>query len=156
MNNNKTYLSALAYVLVFNLIIITTTLVLHEAGHFATGSLLNCQNMEIVLLDSSFNTYTEMNCPVTLSSLESGILNLSGFLFVIPFTILLMFFDNYEKFYSFVAIGFNLLISSSDMAFLPQFAFYISALLGIFIIIYGEILLIDRYVLFIDSNKKLY
>jgi hypothetical protein len=146
-NELKVYLSILLHIVIFNVTLTSATIVFHEIGHFSAGSLAGCDNIKVVLLDSHMSTYTQMNCSSTVSGY---VLFFSGFMLVIPFAILLFFLKNYEKFYSFVALGFNLIISISDVALFSNFLALPFLILGILSVVIGETLLINRYLLFIE------
>ena len=150
----KLYLRLLLYIVILNVSIVSATLLFHEAGHFFIGDYLGCKNIKIIIFDSSlFNTYTEMNCP---PSTPLFLLELGGFLFVIPFSLffLLLLGSFPEKNFFWIILGFNVLISLSDMMVLVKaFIFIFSfTLLGTILIIIGENLLIDRFLEFYKNK----
>jgi len=150
----KLYLRLLLYIVILNVSIVSATLLFHEAGHFFIGDYLGCKNIKIIIFDSSlFNTYTEMNCP---PSAPLFLLELGGFLFVIPFSLffLLLLGSFPEKNFFWIILGFNVLISLSDMMVLVKaFIFIFSfTLLGTILIIIGENLLIDRFLEFYKNK----
>src|SRR3989344_2098792 len=152
-NEFKIYISALLYIIIFNIIVVSSVIALHELGHFYIGQYLGCENIKIVLLDESLKTYTQMNCSPDMPMPSIYALMLAGFLFVIPISIALIFMRNYEKFYSVIAIGFNFLISSSDLSVFPAAFSYIFPVLGVIFILYGETLLINNYLMHIDKLR---
>lgn len=143
----KIYFLILFYIIVFNIAITSATIVLHELGHFFTGFNFGCKNIKIILLDDSFNTYTQMNCP---ESISYNLLAISGFFFILPFCIFLLILKNYEKYYSFIVFGLNLIISLSDIALFSITFLYLFLLAGLFLIICGETLLINKYLIYIE------
>jgi hypothetical protein len=155
------YIAALMNIILLNILVTSGTIVLHEAGHYATGLMMGCSEMQIILLDHSLNTFTEMNCPDSPGYAMNSLF-MAGFLFVLPMSIILMVSRSHERYYGFVSLGFNMLISSSDIAFLPVLAGYVIMILGFFVLVYGEIYLINNYMLFLEnlhvktSTEKLY
>lgn len=146
-NELKIYVSILLHIVIFNVTLTSATIVFHELGHFTAGSMAGCDNIKVVLLDNHMTTYTQMNCS---STVPSYILFFSGFMLVIPFAIFLFFLKNYEKFYSLVALGFNLIISISDVVLFSSFLALPFLILGILFVVIGETFLINRYLLFIE------
>jgi hypothetical protein len=146
-NEIKVYLSVLLHIIIFNVTLTSATIVFHELGHFYTGSLAGCDNIKIVLLDSHLSTYTQMNCTTEISGY---LLFFSGFILVIPFAILLFLLKNYEKYYALVALGFNFIISLSDIVLFSSSLSIPFIVLGVISVIIGETLLINKYLLFIE------
>ena len=138
------YLSALALLIVATFALATATTVIHEGGHYVTGRLLGCSNVEIVLLDEKFETYTKMNCDPAIPDYEMNMLMLSGLLFIIPAAALL-YIVRRDFFLSALLFGFNLVISFSDFASFGT-AQYTLFFAGAAFVIYGETILADRYV----------
>ena len=147
-HGKSAYARSLIQIMIFTAAIATTTLVLHEFGHFLAGNAAGCKNIEIMLLDKNFNTYTQMNC----ASGSDQVLALSGFLLVVPFALALYLMNGHEKYYSLVTIGFNLIISSSDIALISQTLMNIGLITGMITILYGENLLVSGH---IGSLEKL-
>ena len=150
----ENYFHLLFYILLFNTAMITVTVVLHEGGHYIAGTYLGCQNANIILLDSqTMSTYTEMNCPPDVPLLP---LLLSGFLLVIPFSLSFLILWGFpEKYFCWVIIGFNIIISISDIVLITDsFVFLFTLILGGFaMIVYGETLLINKFLIFIEQRK---
>lgn len=150
----ENYFHLLFYILLFNTAMITVTVVLHEGGHFLMGSYFECRDANIILLDSeTMSTYTEMNCPPDVPLLP---LLLSGFLLIIPFSLsFLVLWGFPEKYFCWVIIGFNIIISISDIMILTNSFIYIFALIlaGFAMIVYGETLLINKFLIFIEKRK---
>jgi hypothetical protein len=150
----RVYVHLLFYLIALNISVVSATLFFHEAGHFFIGEYLGCKNIKIVLFDSSiFNTYTEMNCPPAAPLL---LLELGGFLFTIPLSLFFLLFLNGfpEKNFFWVILGFNLLIGLADLTyFIKAFIFIFSfTILGTILIIIGENLLIDRFLIFYKNK----
>jgi len=152
------YINLLLYLIILNVSVVSATLIFHEAGHFFVGEYIGCKNIKIVLFDSSiFNTYTEMNCPLNI---QLSLLELGGFILVIPFSLsFLLFLDGFpEKKFFWVILGFNLLISLTDLTYFSK-AFIFTLLLtiiGIALIIFGENLLIDKFIIFYKNKIWVY
>lgn len=154
----KAYLYLLIYLILLNISVVSATLFFHEAGHFFVGDYLGCRNIKIVLFDSSlFNTYTELNCPLNAPLL---LLELGGFLFTIPFSLFFLLLLNGfpEKYFFWVILGFNLLISLADLTyFIKAFIFILSfTILGTILVIIGENLLINKFLIFYKNKVGRY
>lgn len=150
----KIYINLLLYLIILNISVVSATLFFHEAGHFLMGEYLECKNIKIVLFDSSlFNTYTEMNCPPNTTIL---LLELGGFLLTIPFSLFFLIFLNGfpEKHFFWVILGFNLLVSLSDLTYFTKVFIFILlfTIIGTILLIIGENLLIDRFLLFYKNK----
>jgi hypothetical protein len=131
------YARALLQIVLLTIAIATATVALHELGHAAAGSAAGCKDIKINFLDNEFNAYTEMRCSQGMGQAMA----MSGFLLVIPFALALWMFR--AKHYSLVVLGFNLIISYSDISMLSQAAMNISAAAGALMIFYGENLLVN-------------
>lgn len=142
----KAPLSLMLYTILFNVLIISATLLLHEAGHFLTGIYAGCTNIKLVIIDSTLGTYTEMSCPHE----QAFYFPLAGaFLLVLPFSLLFLLLKEFpERHFIWICLGFNLIIAVADFpAFVPlQFFIFF---LGVCLIVLGEILLIDKLLLLI-------
>lgn len=146
----RTYLSAFMYIVVFTAAVTTATLVFHEFGHLFAGEIAGCENGRITLLDESFDTYTQFKCE-NASDQTMGLLMLSGLLFVVPFVVLLWLLGGYEKYHAFIVLGFNFIISMADFSFFSSLAAYTAVIAGLVLIVYGENLLVDRYIFHIEK-----
>ncbi|MFC2143465.1 hypothetical protein ACFLQN_03630 [Candidatus Aenigmatarchaeota archaeon] len=140
------YLTLLVYVIVFNISIVVSTVVIHEIGHFSLGAYYGCDDMKIILYDDDNSAvYTQMTCE---SKENFSVLALGGFLLTIPFALSFLLLKNRpERYFSLIAIGFNLTVSTSDVtvfdtSFLPLLLIVIGGLS----IIIGENLLINKYI----------
>lgn len=144
-------LPLLVYIILLNIVMAIAIIVIHEEGHFFAGEQSGCENMKIVLYDASLaSTYTQMNCP---PETEVNLVLLGGFLFTTPFALLFFVLRGFpEKYFYLIIIGFNLTISSSDILFLTKNLFtYVTVILGIIVIIFGEIKMIDS-VIMLEEN----
>ena len=148
------YFHLLFYILLFNTSMITATIVLHEGGHFLVGSSFGCKDAKIILLDSyTMSTYTQMSCPPEVPVLP---LLLGGFLLIIPFSLSFLLLRGFpEKFFCYVILGFNLIISLTDIMIITDAFAYILAIIiaGFGLIVYGETLLINKFLIFIEKRK---
>ena len=138
--------------IIFNVLVVSTTLLLHEAGHFFIGMLVGCKNVKLVLFDSALGTYTEMNCP---NEQQLYFPLIGSFLFALPFFLLFLILTKFpERNFFWISLGFNFLISVSDIPpILPLDILQIVSFgFGFILIIYGEIILIDKLILFIHTK----
>jgi hypothetical protein len=99
----------------------------------------------------SFSTYTEAKC-----KLETPIyfLALAPLVFVTLFGLLFLSLgDLPEKYLSWLIIGFNLIISISDLYFLPTLMNYLVIILGIGFIVNGQVGFINQLILLFMKRK---
>lgn len=148
-NFSKMPLILLICTLIFNILVVSSTILLHEMGHFVAGIYADCRNIKLVLIDSSFDTYTEMICtneqPIYFSLV-------GAFLFTLPFALSFLLLKKFpEKNFFWISMGFNLVISMGDLLILP--AQILGFVIGTFLIIFGEILLTDRLLLYIEGKE---
>jgi hypothetical protein len=141
MKKFQIFFTALIFTILLNILVCSSTLILHELGHFYLGIKYGCENIKLVLIDSNFGTYTEMRCKNVLPFYFPS---LGAFIFVIPFVSLFLLLKNFiEKYLFFIGLGFNISISIADfpaIATLQLLGFSV----GVGLILYGEILLIDK------------
>jgi len=140
----KNYLKAFFYFFLITILFSFSTIVLHELGHFTFGLLSNCKLVKIVLFDTSvMTTYTEMECPPQINMFLLGI---SGFFFIIPISLILFFVPKGpDKYLAIIMLGFNFVISVWDFDHYLNLPYpEIFGILGILIIIAGEVLLIEK------------
>jgi len=131
-------------------LVCSSTLLLHELGHFFLGAEAGCKNIKLVLLDSELGTYTEMNCPKEQSFFFAS---LGAFIFVVPFSLSFLFLKNFpEKNLSWISLGFNFTIGLVDF---PPIIFVqmAGAFFGFLLIGYGEMVLIDDLLFFYKGVK---
>lgn len=138
------YLKAFLYFFLITILFSFSTIVLHEIGHFIFGLISNCHSVRIVLFDTKFMaTYTEMVCP---PSTNIFLLGLSGSLIIVPLSLLLLFtIKGSDRYLGLIMLGFNLIVSLWDFEnylHLPYKEIY--AIIGVIILILGEILLIEK------------
>lgn len=136
----------LLHIFLFNILIASSVILLHETGHFVTGVFTGCKNIKLVLIDSELGTYTEMNCP----NKQVAYFPLIGaFLLTLPYTLcFLLLGKSPEKNFFWMGLGFNFTISIMDMPLIISLQIFI-LVLGLLLIVFGEILLIDKLLLFI-------
>ena len=146
----KIFLIALIFTILLNVLVCSSTLVLHEMGHFFLGLQAGCKKIKLILMDSELGTYTEMNCP---NEQPFYFPLLGAFLFVLPFLSSFLLLKNFpEKNLFFIGLGFNITIAITDLpsiAILQLFGFFV----GLCTILYGEVLLIDKLLSFIKGVK---
>lgn len=136
--------------ILLNISIATSTIFLHESGHYLLGLLSGCKNIKFVLIDQTLGTYTEMSCPH-----EQPVYFpiLGAFLLVLPYALFFLLLDRMpEKNLFLIILGFNFLISASDLPPL-QLLQYFSLAIGGILISLGEFLFIDRLLLFVTKVK---
>jgi hypothetical protein len=141
-------------VIIMALALTTTAVVLHEAGHMVAGALAGCKDIKILLFDASLETYTSMQCP---GGISANLISLSGFLLVIPFAIAVYFQGGYDRFYSLVILGFNFMISGSDLSVLGNIVSNLAAMSGAAMILFAENKIISFHMDFgmIRQRRKL-
>lgn len=140
----KNYLKAFFYFLLITILLSFSTVVLHELGHFIFGLISGCHSVKIILFDIKLmTTYTEMECPPTT---KTTLLGLSGMFVVIPLVILLFLVGKgADKYLAIIMLGFNLTISIWDLEkYLNIQNAEILGVIGIVLIVLGEILLIEK------------
>lgn len=142
----KILFMALFFTIISSMMICSSTLLLHEIGHFLLGFLAGCKNIKLVLLDSELGTYTEMHC----ATQQNIFFPLTGaFILVLPFLLSLLIFKNLpEKNLIWIGLGFNLTIAIIDFPQIPVLQISIFSI-GFSLIIYGEIIFIDKVLSFI-------
>lgn len=148
------YSGALVHAVFVTAVLGLSAVVLHEMGHFFAGSLAGCSNLEIKLLSSELDTYTQMVCPARLDYVQNSFLLLSGSLLVMPVAASMLLLRNYEKYYSLVMIGINVIMSSFDFYALHALLPYFTVVAGAAIVIYGEHLVTDMYIKQVEINEK--
>ena len=133
-----------------NVSIAASTVLLHESGHYLMGLLAECKNIRFVLIDQNLGTYTEMNCPHEQPAYFPII---GAFLLTLPYALFFLLLDKMpEKNLFFITLGFNLIISASDLPPLQTLQYLILVAGGILISM-GEFLFIDRLLLFVTKVK---
>lgn len=135
--------------ILFNILIVSSTVLLHEAGHFLTGTYADCKHIKLVLFDSTLGTYTEMSCPYEQPQYFPLV---GAVLLTTPFALSFTLLKNFpEKNFFWISIGFNFIIAVTDLPTIASLQIS-SFVLGLFLIILGEILLIDKLLLFIGKR----
>jgi hypothetical protein len=144
----KAPLILLLCTVLFNILIVASTLLLHEMGHFLTGVYVGCRDIKIVPISSELGTYTEMSCPHE----QSVYFPLVGaFLLTLPYALSFLLLKNFsEKNFFWISLGFNFTISMVDISMIMQLQIF-SFILGLFLIVFGEMLLIDKLLLSIEE-----
>jgi len=150
----KPYIMPLVYIILFNIIVVIAVVAIHESGHFFVGNSFGCTNIKVVLLDSSSgSTYTQMSCPPE-TPVEP--LLLAGFIFTTPIALLLSLMRGFpERYFYMVILGFNLMISSSDIITFVRYN-QLFILAGTILIIIGEMLLIEKLLIMKEKIRDRY
>jgi hypothetical protein len=135
----------LIFTLIISASVIFSTLALHEAGHYASGLIAGCKNIRLILFSSDLGSYTEMSCPQEQSAFFPVI---GAFMLTTPFALSFLLLKKFnERFFIWVSLGFNLIISVIDVTNLLPLQILIFVL-GIVAITFGEALIIDNILLF--------
>jgi hypothetical protein len=140
----KTIGKSTAKIMLIGMLIVAGVVALHETGHYLAGKADGCRNVEVVFLDSEFQTYTKMNCQS-----PNNLMFLSGLILVVPLCIA-MFFVN--RSYSLIIFGFNLLISSADFSYFPEILGLIAAGAGFATVIGGEVMIANHYARYLQKT----
>lgn len=147
----KTLFLCLFCIIIFNILAISATIILHEGSHFFAGIYFGCEEIKIVLIDfPNLNTYSELKC-----SAQAPIffLALAPLVLVTPFGLSFLLLRKLpEKHLSWIIIGFNFIISMSDLRFASLIGYLILAI-GIILVIYGQILFINQFILLFMKIK---
>jgi hypothetical protein len=131
-----------------NVSVAASTVLLHESGHYLMGLLTECKNIRFVLIDQTLGTYTEMNCPHEQPAYFPIV---GAFLLTLPYALFFLLLDKMpERNLFFIILGFNFLISSSDLPPV-QILQYLSLAAGGILISVGEFLFIDKLLLFVTK-----
>jgi hypothetical protein len=146
----KIFFIALIFTILLNILVCSSALLLHELGHFFLGIQAGCKNIKLVLMDSELGTYTEMNCP---NEQPFYFPFLGAFIFVLPFLLSFLLLKNFpEKNLFFIGLGFNVTVAITDFPPIP-FLQILGFFVGLGVILYGEIVLIDKLLSFIKGVK---
>jgi len=140
----KKHFPIFLYIILLNVSVVLVTVSMHEFGHYTVGTALGCENMKIIILDSVVgNTYTQMNCPLDTNVI---LIAFGGFLYTTIFGLLFILLKKLEERYlGVVVIGFNLTISSSDLALVTNTLLpIVLVFIGLIVTIIGETLLTDK------------
>jgi hypothetical protein len=108
---------------------------IHEISHAAVGAYFGCRQIGLVVFDLIEGPKAEMSC----SNGANPMIFLSGTLITLIFGGIFLLFKSFRS-ASFLAFGFALIFGAIDMSTLLNIipAFYISALSGAGIMIFGE------------------
>lgn len=149
--SSKFALLILLSTILFNILVVGSTLVLHEAGHYLTAQYAGCKNIKLVLMDSEVGTYTEMACPIEQSQYFAVV---GALLFTVPFALSFLLLKKLpEKHLFWISLGFNFTIMMMDIpiAFL-RFLFFGA---GLIVFVVGEVLLIDNLFIYTEQIEGL-
>jgi hypothetical protein len=125
---------------------------LHEISHFLAGIYSGCKEIKTVFTTPPFKAYTEMVCQPEAQYILPA---LAPIIFVTLFGILFLFLENMpERNFFWIIIGFNLIISVSDIRhFIPFFLIY-SQSIGLILIIFGQFLFTNQIILLFMKRKR--
>jgi len=140
-------------VVILNILITSATVFLHEISHFLAGIYFHCKEIRIVLIEyPNLKAYTEMRCQPNTQYIFPA---LSPLVIITLFGILFLSLENLpEKNFCWVVIGFNLIISISDMLhFIPTFLIYLTLIVGVILIISGQFLFINEIIILFIKRK---
>ncbi|MFH1978354.1 MAG: hypothetical protein ABIJ92_03445 [Candidatus Aenigmatarchaeota archaeon] len=138
------YFKLFVYITLFTICVLSTTIILHESGHFMMGSVMGCKG-EIILFDAQFlGPHTDLECP---DNNNLTLLFLSSFLLVIPFALFFLILRGFpESYFSLIIIGMAIFTAALDIQMLIGLEIIrdITVILGIAITLIGQYLLTDR------------
>jgi len=141
-------------VVIFNILITSATIFLHEISHFLGGTYFGCKEVKTVFMGyPDLKAYTEIICQQDKQYVFSALFPL---ILISLFSILFLSLKNLpEKNFCWIIIGFNFVISISDILhFMPKFLIY-SELIGLVLIVYGQFLFINEVILlFIKRGRN--
>jgi hypothetical protein len=143
----RTSFLCLTCVVVFNILITSATVFLHEISHFLAGIYFGCKEIRVVLIEyPNLKAYTEMKCQPNIQYIFPA---LAPLILISSFSTLFLSLKNLpEKNFCWIIIGFNLIISISDMLqFIPTFLIYLQSIMGILLVISGQYLFINGIIL---------
>jgi hypothetical protein len=135
---------SLGKMMILGLVVVVSVVVLHEAGHYLAGRAIGCSNVEVVLLDSEYQTYTKMNCQN-----PSNLMFLSGLVLILPLSVVLLFFN---RSYSLIIFGFNLLVSSSDFSYFPVLFSQFAMITGFLTVMGGEASVVNYHLKYLEKS----
>jgi hypothetical protein len=138
--------------LLLNVLVIGSTVVLHELGHYLMADFAGCRNIKLVLMDSRIGTYTEMSCPAEQSQYFAAI---GALLLTTPVAIaFLLLRPMPERNIFWMIIGFNLTIMMLDV---PGTAIwgYLTFGVGLLLFVIGEGMLIDNLFIYTERVQGL-
>lgn len=140
----RIYLKLFLYLVVFNLVFILATIVLHEAGHYAYGTMvLGCQG-SIILFDlEQDGPYTSLQCASEPGRLP---LYLSSLIFMVPFALLFLALRGFEESHFFLVIlGIAIMSTAFDIEGVAgtDAGRYSTIFVGMLVFIAGEYSVID-------------
>ncbi len=148
----KFALLTLLSTILFNILTVGSTLVLHELGHYLTAEYAGCKNIKLVLIDSEIGTYTEMACP---GEQPEHFAVVGAFLFVLPFSLTFLLLKSLpEKNLFWLSLGFNLTIIVMDIPEIVALRL-LSFGAGLLLFAIGEVLLIDNLFLYVERVEGL-
>jgi len=148
----KEYSRLFLFFMLLNASMLTTTVVLHELGHLFVGYVNGCTG-RVVLIDlKTDSTFSEIDCQ---KEVNSDLISLGAYLFVIPFSVLFLFLDMPEKNYFFIISGLGLMTSALDLMniFNSNISFYGSILVGSLFMIYGEVKLVNERIFKLEEME---
>lgn len=148
----RTFLLCLIYVVIFNVLITAATVLLHEISHFLAAIYSGCKEIKIVLIEyPNLKAYTEMICLPNTQYIFSG---LAPLILITLFGLLFLSLEKLpEKNFCWIIIGFNFIISVSDILhFIPSILVY-SQLIGAVVVVIGEFLFINDIILVFMKRK---
>ncbi|MBI4020012.1 MAG: hypothetical protein HY367_01660 [Candidatus Aenigmarchaeota archaeon] len=133
------------YVVIFNVAILATSVVLHEAGHFVAGTLLAGCTGEIILYDMEMSgPYTALDCPAKPDVL---LLHAASMGVVIPYSLLFLALKGMpERHYFTEILGISMFTAALDLRSATglDIAYYLSLSAGIATFLFGQYMLVDR------------
>jgi|GEM_PF-1324728 len=152
--SKKAYAKIFIYILLFNIVFLSTTIVLHETGHYVTGVVQGCSGTIVLYDERITGPYTELQCD---AETNTAFLYLGSFVLVVPFALLFLLLKGMpEKYFSLVIMGTGIYTAGLDLTSVSGMvaAEIISLVGGILVFIYGEYMVLNRT--FIRFEEHLY
>ncbi len=126
--------------IIINIVILISTLSLHELGHALSGKILGCASAKAVIFDTNYNNpYTELVCQDSQQKTAYA----AGFIITTFFGLtFLAFEDKKQRILSLVVIGFGIFLAALDIVEITGVSImqYIFILFGLISLVIGQIL----------------
>ncbi|MEM5777407.1 MAG: hypothetical protein QXJ06_03080 [Candidatus Aenigmatarchaeota archaeon] len=125
--------------IIMNVVILISTLTIHELGHALTGKILGCVSAKAIIYDSqAINPYTELVCLQT----QQKATYFAGLILTTVFGLSFLILEKPYKAFSIVIIGFGIFLAALDIVEITGINImqYIFIFFGMSGLIIGQIL----------------
>ncbi len=140
----RVYLKLFLYLVVFNVVFILATLVLHEAGHYFYGTaILGCDGSIVLYDPQEQGPYTSLQCD---TQPDTFTLYLSSLIFMIPFALLFPLLRGFEERHFFlVVLGVAIMSTAFDIEGIAgtDVGRYVTIFVGMMVFVAGEYSVVD-------------